>query len=470
VNTIHKYLINFTIAVDTAINCTVLCAIANAQCYFDPFTGQRICTIAPDSGAGTRSQALDSRPGTLWVALDPSAHCRISVGDGSVGSGVLVSRDDATGLVLTCSHLFDDATGRIIVSFPNGKRYAAKLLERDQGHDLAALSIRRPDIEPLSLSESSPAGILAACGFGPNGQFRSIHGNITGHPTAVGAQYPSLTIQGAVRPGDSGGGVLNAAGQLVGIVWGQRDGMTYATCGQPVRDFLKRVLVRSPVDKQEPIANGPDHDPQSPAPSPQIDWPAWTTEMESRIQSLDQKKQDKGDYLEPGDLNGYVRVDDAPPFDESQFARRDELHNRFESIEKHITTAIANRVGLFEGLSLGKLLAATLGLSGPFAAAAIIACGLAGNRTKKRGATPRVPGKKCEAEARSPLAAQTPIAVDSPPPPQRIVPETHYVSVEKDSFAKAHQWASEQVARKYPGATELLQAQDSLIKQYIAAQ
>jgi hypothetical protein len=41
--------------------------------------------------------------------------------------------------------------------------------------------------------------------------------------------------------------------------------------------------------------------------------------------------------------------------------------------------------------------------------------------------------------------------------------------VEKDSFAKAHQWASEQVARKYPGATELLQAQDSLIKQYIAA-
>jgi hypothetical protein len=49
------------------------------------------------------------------------------------------------------------------------------------------------------------------------------------------------------------------------------------------------------------------------------------------------------------------------------------------------------------------------------------------------------------------------------------VPETHYVSVEQDSFAKAHQWASEHVARKYPGATEILQAQDSLIKQYLAA-
>ena len=49
------------------------------------------------------------------------------------------------------------------------------------------------------------------------------------------------------------------------------------------------------------------------------------------------------------------------------------------------------------------------------------------------------------------------------------MPETHYVPVEKDSFAKAHQWASEQVARKYPGATEVLQAQDSLIKQFIKA-
>jgi hypothetical protein len=250
--------------------------------------------------------------------------------------------------------------------------------------------------------------------------------------------------------------------------------MTYATCGQPVRDFLKRVLVRTPVAKQKPDANGQHASPQSPASSPQIDWPAWTTEIESRIQSLDDKKQDKGDYLEPGDLNDYLRIGDAPKFDESQFARNDDLHNRFESIEKHITTAVANRLGLFEGLSLGKLLAATLGLSGPFAAAAIVACGLAGRRAKKLGARSR------EREANdalpsgyppggSPLPAQTPIAVDTPPPPQRTVPETHYVPVEKDSFAKAHQWASEQVARKYPGATEVLQAQDSLIKQYIAA-
>jgi hypothetical protein len=68
-----------------------------------------------------------------------------------------------------------------------------------------------------------------------------------------------------------------------------------------------------------------------------------------------------------------------------------------------------------------------------------------------------------------PKAKSRPVAVDSPPPPQQTVPETHYVPVEQDSFAKAHQWASEHVARKYPGATEVLQTQESLIKQFLAA-
>src|SRR5687767_9179656 len=280
--TILNPLISFVaVGVATFMSSASLNQSTNAQCYYDPVTGRKICAQLPQN-----------------PTIDSSAHCRITVGDGSVGSGVLVSRDDATGLVLTCSHLFDDATGRIIVAFPSGKRFAALLLDRDQEHDLAALSIRRPNFEPLSVSAAIPAGVLAACGFGANGQFRSIRGSITGQATAVGAQFPSLTIQGAVRPGDSGGGVLNAVGQLVGIVWGQRDGMTYATFGQPVRDFLQRVLHGEPVNKQPPIADGPPSSLQSPASSPQLDWPAWSAEIEARVQSLDDKKQDKGDYLQ----------------------------------------------------------------------------------------------------------------------------------------------------------------------------
>lgn len=344
------------------------------------------------------------------------------VADGSSGSGTLVRRSKSLGLVLTCAHLFDSAGGRIIVSFADGQRFAARLVERDRAHDLAALLIRRPDAEPIAVSEEEPGGLLSACGYGPDGQLRCFRGNIIGAATAVGAMYHSLTIAGAARPGDSGGGVLNSSGQLVGVIWGQRDGLTYATCGRPVREFLNRVLGRT--DWQPPALPGTD--------APDKTEPPRSDEIEARIRA------------------------------------------RLESLEERLKQIAANKVGFFQGLSVGKLLVGALGLSGPVAAAVIIAGGLAGRRLKQRGATQRVPGMEHGVTSAlhapgSLLPASHPIAVDSPAPPQRTVAETHYVSVEKDSFAKAHQWACEQVARKYPGATEILQAQDSLIKQHLAA-
>jgi hypothetical protein len=388
-----------------------------------------------------------------------------------------VERTAATGLVLTCAHLFDESASNIVVAFPGGQRFGARLVDRDRAHDLAALVIRRPEVEPLAVGNGEPAGLLTACGFGPAGQFRRVSGGVVGQATAVGAAYPSLMIGGAVRPGDSGGGVLDAAGKLVGVVWGERDGRTYATCGRPVRTFLERVLGReSRVESREP----------------EIDWQAWSNEIEARIQALDNKKQDKGDFLRPGDLNGYLRRDEAPSVDvlatkdEVAAARREsqqtvervatESTSRVETLREHLQSRIEERIvvskpGLLAGMSFGKLIVGALGLSGPLAAAVIVAGGLAGRRLKSR-----VESKESRASKPSALDSQPstldlrPIVVDSPPLPQRTVSETHYVPYEKDSFAKAHQWASEQVVRKYPGATEVLQAQDSLIKQFIAGQ
>jgi hypothetical protein len=446
---------------------------AQAQCYYDPFTGQTICPrqgSLPQPARPSQRQISNSGPETNSPDVDPASHCRISVGDGSIGSGTLVARNDAIGLVLTCSHLFDRSTSQIVVSFPNGKRFCARLAELDKANDLAALAIRRPDVEPLSVGEREPIGLLTACGFGSNGVFRGVRGQITGHPTAAGATAPSTTIYGAVRSGDSGGGVLDSNGEVVGVVWGQRDGQTYATCGRPVYEFLGRV--RRKLLGESIIAAKPTS-PRPQASNPQFDWQTWTAELESRIRTLDAKKQDKGDYLQPGDLNRYLRIDEASQLAD-QFASRSELetkikglaarfdsvHTVVESVRQHVQQLGGARAGFLEGLSLTKLAVGALGLSGPVAAALLVVGGLAGRRMKARLRRLETSIGKNE-----PVA----IAIDSPPPPQRTVPETHYVSVERDSFAKAHQWASEQVARKYPGATEILQAQDSLIKQYLAA-
>lgn len=61
------------------------------------------------------------------------------------------------------------------------------------------------------------------------------------------------------------------------------------------------------------------------------------------------------------------------------------------------------------------------------------------------------------------------MAVDTPPLPQQRITETHYVPYERDSFARAHQWAKEQLVRKYPGSTDMLVALDSLIGQQLNA-
>jgi hypothetical protein len=435
------------------------------------------------------------------------AHCRIHVGDGTVGSGTLISKNDATGLVLTCSHLFDGAesntsAGNIIVAFPNGSRFGARLIDRDPANDLAALLIQPPEAEPLTVDDSEPTGVLTACGYGGNGQFRPASGAVAGAVQAVGATFPSLKIGGAVRPGDSGGGVLNRAGQLVGVVWGCRDGETYLTCGRPLRNFLDRVLPgrqragsRSPSrsDDRTPDQTGPE---DGPARQPTIDWQAWRDDIDSRLAALDAKKQDRGDYLQAGDLNAYAKKSESQraveQVEQSSTNRieslRTAIHDRIENrIEERIATA---NPGLTSGLSLGKMLVGALGLSGPVALAVIIAGGLIGRRVKRHTTRVRskTPGRAggCIIDPSSNSNSTTspsapgsaggsnssthfrPIAVDSPPPPQQTVPESHYVPVERDDFARAHQWAREQVARKYPGATEVLSTLESLIKQQLA--
>jgi hypothetical protein len=436
--------------------------------------------------------------GDSQVTADHDADCRIFVGDGSTGSGTLIARNEATGLILTCSHLFDDSTADIVAAFPGGSRYAARLVERDMANDLAAILIKRPQAEPIEVDDDEPTGALTACGFGSDGHFRPVSGTISGAAQAIGASFPSVKITCAVRPGDSGGAVMNAAARLVGVVWGCRDGETYLTCGQPLREFLDRIWPQrkgraTTVERRDPNQNTPaTADPKSSAPSP--DLTARIDKIESDIASLHTGKQDRGEYLQVGDLNGYAKRTELPTIDASKFATHDEvtgvesaaknlveslhtkLHDQLDAKLTQIMSAVEQQIAtsnpaLATGLSYGKLLAGTLGISGPLGLAVVAAGGLIGLRIKSRetsgeGQSPA----SSSGQQSSTVGPQRPIAVDSPPPPQQTVPETHYVPVERDDFARAHQWASENVVRKYPGATEVLTTLDSLIKQQLAAQ
>lgn len=171
-------------------------------------------------------------------ALANSPHVRIHVsGDGSTGSGTLIG----PGLVVTCNHLFTESRSGVVVRFRDGRQVAAQVIAQDRANDLAALVIEPVEIRPFAVSSEDPSGALSACGYGPNGQFRGIRGRITGYAQAQGSSYPSTTIQGGVRSGDSGGGVFNDRNELVGVIWGTQGGETYAMCGEPVRKLVEQT-------------------------------------------------------------------------------------------------------------------------------------------------------------------------------------------------------------------------------------
>lgn len=180
-------------------------------------------------------------------ALAQAAPCRIhnhlTDGTANVGSGTLidVTANGERGLVLTCAHLFAEGTGRVVVEFADGQTHGALVVAVDRDADLAALEIAKPQAAAATLRESfEPTGGVRACGFGPSGEYRCIEGQMLGYSEAAGRQ--SLRMSGAVRSGDSGGGVFDEQGRLTAVVWGAGEGVTYASTGRPLAAFLDRVL------------------------------------------------------------------------------------------------------------------------------------------------------------------------------------------------------------------------------------
>ncbi|MEM9187011.1 MAG: serine protease [Planctomycetota bacterium] len=201
------------------------------------------CCSAQCGGGVCTPAARPSAPTT--IAANPHAStCRVIVttptGVG-LGSGSLVSVRGGRGYVVTCHHLFGAEAETAVVAFPSGGRYQARRFASDPAHDVTLLEIANPQRRPIAVADRAPSGQLTAGGFGGDGAYRAVRGSIAGYALPAGASAPSLRIRGSVRSGDSGGPVTNAKGELVGVVWGVRDGLSYAAFGDPIRRLLEKI-------------------------------------------------------------------------------------------------------------------------------------------------------------------------------------------------------------------------------------
>jgi S1-C subfamily serine protease len=144
---------------------------------------------------------------------------RVEAGRRGMGSGTILHGE---GLVVTNAHVV--AGGASAVWDGDGRRWPAKLLACDRPRDLAALAIEAHGWPALELGDSGrvKAGELAIALGHPWGvEGAATAGMVVGLERAWpgGARGPHdwLVVALRLRPGHSGGPLVNAYGHLIGI-------------------------------------------------------------------------------------------------------------------------------------------------------------------------------------------------------------------------------------------------------------
>ena len=165
------------------------------------------------------------------------------------GSGVIYTSD---GYILTCNHVVE-GYDVIRVTFANGDYYYAETVGADPQTDLAIIKIEGKDLPacivrdwekmPLTIGESviaigNPLGILGHSVTG--GIISGLARNIT----VEGQSMTLIQTDASINSGNSGGGLFDINGSLVGIVNAKSTGSTIDNLGFAI-----------PVDTAYKIAN-----------------------------------------------------------------------------------------------------------------------------------------------------------------------------------------------------------------------
>jgi S1-C subfamily serine protease len=147
-----------------------------------------------------------------------------AAGTGELGSGVII---DAQGDILTALHVVRGASS-IQVGFADGSTATASIASSDASHDIAVLapSTLPAPLVPAVLGNGPQIGDAVFVVGNPLDLVASLSSGVVSglHRTFTPADGQSLTgmiqFDAAVNPGSSGGPLLNAKGQVIGIVTG----------------------------------------------------------------------------------------------------------------------------------------------------------------------------------------------------------------------------------------------------------
>lgn len=168
---------------------------------------------------------------------------------GGAGSGVILSED---GYIITNTHVIVDDSGKVVsditVTLKNGEKHTATVIGADEETDVAVLKIEATGLTPAVVRNSENALLVGEEVLAVGNPLGELGGTVTnGIISALdraidvdGNTMNLLQTNAAVNPGNSGGGLFDMQGRLVGIVNAKSSGSGIEGLGFaiPVDDAL----------------------------------------------------------------------------------------------------------------------------------------------------------------------------------------------------------------------------------------
>ena len=138
------------------------------------------------------------------------------------GSGVIISQD---GYILTCAHVVSGATSVKVQLNGSDESYDATVVGQDSTSDIAVLKIDATGLTPAVIGDSDAlaVGEVAVAVGNPLGTLSNTvtDGIVSALNRQVTVQNNDMTLiqtDASISPGNSGGGLFNGNGELIGIV------------------------------------------------------------------------------------------------------------------------------------------------------------------------------------------------------------------------------------------------------------
>ncbi len=178
-------------------------------------------TNAEGTAANIVKQTSDSVVEITTESVVTGSFARQYVQQGA-GSGVIISED---GYIITNNHVIDGANSVTVTLRDGATSYNASLIGTDAENDIALLKVDANGLSPATFGDSSKLAVgdyVVAIG-NPLGQLGGTvtDGIISSLAREVTIEDQCMTLlqtNAQVNPGNSGGGLFNANGELIGIV------------------------------------------------------------------------------------------------------------------------------------------------------------------------------------------------------------------------------------------------------------